>query len=32
MYLSIAADHVHHIMTTGFPSADGYVQQDESPM
>ncbi len=27
-YLSIFDDHVHPIMTTVYPSSDGYFQQD----
>ncbi len=30
-YLSIVADHVHHFMTTVYPSSDGYFQQDNAP-
>ncbi len=30
-YLSIIADHVHHFMTTVYPSSDGYFQQDNAP-
>ncbi len=28
VYLSIVADHVHPFMTTVYPSADGYFQQN----
>ncbi len=30
-YLSIVDDHVHLFMTTGYPSSDGYFQQDNTP-
>ncbi len=30
-YLSIVANHVHPIMTTVYPSSDGYLQQDNVP-
>ncbi len=30
-YLSIVADHVHTLMTTVYPSSDGYFQQDNAP-
>ncbi len=30
-YMSIVADHVHHFMTTVYPSSDGYFQQDSAP-
>ncbi len=30
-YLSIVADNVHPLMTTVYPSSDGYFQQDNSP-
>ncbi len=30
-YLSIVSDHVHPFMTTVYPSADGYFQQDNAP-
>ncbi len=30
-YLSIVAGHVHPIMTTVYPSSDGYFQQDNAP-
>ncbi len=30
-YLSIVADHVHPLMTTVYPSSDGYFQQDNAP-
>ncbi len=30
-YLSIVADHVHPIITTVYPSSDGYFQQDNAP-
>uniref|UniRef100_A0A9J8B744 Transposable element Tc1 transposase n=1 Tax=Cyprinus carpio carpio TaxID=630221 RepID=A0A9J8B744_CYPCA len=31
VYLSIVSDHVHPIMTTVYPSSDGYFQQDNAP-
>ncbi len=30
-YLSIVADHVYPLMTTVYPSSDGYFQQDNAP-
>ncbi len=30
-YLSIVADHVHLLMTTVYPSSDGYFQHDNTP-
>ncbi len=29
--MSIVADHVHPLMTTVYPSSDGYFQQDNAP-
>jgi len=30
-YMSIVSDHVHHFVTTVFPSSDEYFQQDSAP-
>ncbi len=30
VYLSIVADHVHHFMTTVYPSSDAYFQQNNA--